>query len=305
MGDEMCTGRVFSIERFSIHDGPGVRTSVFLKGCNLSCIWCHNPESGRREQELQFVEKDCVLCGHCGQVCERSVHQFCTDGSERTKHTILRENCDLCGSCVRNCPAEALHILGYEMGVAEAMEIIRRDKIYYKTDGGVTLSGGEPLLQAKFCRELLKQCREEKISTCVETAGDVPFERFRQVMDVTDVFLFDYKLSDEDSMRRFTGGNLGRILSNLRELRREGREVILRCPVIPGINDTEVHFRRIAALARKEKIGQVELMPYHNFGKDKWLQIGRDYKLKDLESVSREQENRWKETLRSYLEEMI
>ena len=305
MGDEMCTGRVFSIERFSIHDGPGVRTSVFLKGCNLSCIWCHNPESGRREQELQFVEKDCVLCGHCGQVCERGVHQFCTDGSERTKHTILRENCDLCGSCVRNCPAEALHILGYEMGVAEAMEIIRRDKIYYKTDGGVTLSGGEPLLQAKFCRELLKQCREEKISTCVETAGDVPFERFRQVMDVTDVFLFDYKLSDEDSMRRFTGGNLFRIVSNLRELRREGREVILRCPVIPGINDTEAHFRSIAALARKEKIGQVELMPYHNFGKDKWLQIGRDYKLKDLESVSREQENRWKDILRSYLEEKI
>ncbi len=305
MSEKMCRGRVFSIERFSIHDGPGVRTSVFLKGCNLSCIWCHNPESGRGDGELQFVEKDCILCGQCGQVCERGVHQFYTDGSRGTEHFIFRETCVLCGRCVRSCPADALHVLGYEISVAEAMKLIRRDKIYYKTDGGVTLSGGEPLLQAAFSRELLSQCKEENISTCVETAGDVPFERFRQVMDVTDVFLFDYKLSDEDSMRRFTGGNLERILDNLHALRREGGEVILRCPVIPGINDTEAHFRSIAALAHREKIRQVELMPYHNFGKDKWLQIGRDYKLKDLESVSREQENRWKEKLRIYLEEGI
>lgn len=303
MDDKMCIGRVFSIERYSIHDGPGVRTSVFLKGCNLSCIWCHNPESRRREQELQFIEKECIQCGHCEQVCEKGVHQFRINNSKREGHSLFREKCVLCGSCVRNCPADALHILGYEISVVQVMEKIRKDKIYFKSDGGVTLSGGEPLLQAEFCRELLEQCKKEKISTCIETAGDVPFDKFRQIMDVTDLFLFDYKLSDEASMRCFTGGNLGRILDNLHALKSEGKEVILRCPVIPGINDTEEHFRSIASLAHREKIEQVELMPYHNFGKDKWSQIGRDYKLKDLESVSKEQESRWKEKLREYLKE--
>ncbi len=295
MQKENRAGMVFSIERFSIHDGPGVRTSVFLKGCSLSCIWCHNPESQRGNKELKYLDKNCIHCGACEEACPNGVHQVQAD-----VHSLRRELCTACGACVKVCPAEALTLVGKRMDVEEVMQVVQKDRIYYQDDGGITLSGGEPLAQAGFCAAILKRCKEVGISTCVETAGDVKREAFLQVMEQTDLFLYDFKLSAAEQMRQYTGGCLERVLSNLRFLRREGKDVILRCPVIPGINDEDIHFERIAALAEDLDIEKVELMPYHSYGKEKWEQTGKEYRLHDLASVSKEQAEFWRRKLSSY-----
>lgn len=295
MEKESRTGTVFSIERFSIHDGPGIRTSVFLKGCSLSCIWCHNPESQSGSRELKYLDKNCIHCGACEQACPNGVHQVQADS-----HALKREACEACGACAEACPAEALTLVGKRMDVEEVMQVVLKDSIYYQKDGGITLSGGEPLVQAGFCAAIIKRCKEMGISTCIETAGDVKREAFLQVMDQTDLFLYDFKLSMAEQMRQYTGGCLERVLSNLRFLRKEGKHIVLRCPVIPGINDDDAHFERIAALAADLDIEKVELMPYHSYGKEKWEQMGREYKLHDLASVSKEQAECWKKQLNGY-----
>ncbi|WP_070040485.1 glycyl-radical enzyme activating protein [Robinsoniella peoriensis] len=299
----MKKGMIFSIERFSIHDGPGVRTSVFLKGCPLSCIWCHNPESQRMKPELKYVAEACINCRECGQVCENEVHLFPELHSvQRAEHQVQWERCKLCRSCIDICPSGALSQVGKAMDVEEVMRLVRKDKAYYKEEGGITLSGGEPLIQPEFCRLLLKQCKEEGISTCVETAGDVSKKALESIVEFVDLFLFDYKLSDPENMKKYTGGNLTRILENLKILCTMGKNIILRCPIIPGINDTEEHFRKIASLAVKLPLRGVELMPYHSFGNGKWRQVGKTCLLEDLDTVGKEQASEWNERLNSYIQ---
>ena len=303
-GKEEDKGMVFSIERFSIHDGPGVRTSVFLKGCPLTCIWCHNPESHRTKPELKYVREACMNCRECGQVCENEVHLFPElDHPEMVKHRIQWERCKVCQACIDVCPSGALSLAGKVMDVEAVMQLVRKDKAYYKEEGGVTISGGEPLVQPEFCRLLLKQCKEEEISTCVETSGDVSRKAFECIGDYVDLFLFDYKMSDPDNMKKYTGGNLDRILDNLIFLCSMGKKVILRCPIIPGINDVEEHFRKIASLVLELPLVGVELMPYHSFGKGKWQQVGKRYLLKDLDTVGKEQEQEWNERLNTLITE--
>ena len=249
-------GKIFSIERFSIHDGPGIRTSVFFQGCSLRCAWCHNPESWQAKGPvLQFLKADCIGCMACAAVC----------------------------------PADALRKLGTERSVPEVMEEVIKDRPYYGAEGGVTLSGGEPLLQADFAAALLKECKKHKISTCVETAGFVPWEAFEKVQGLTDLFLFDYKLDIQEEMDRYTGGKLETVLDNLRRLAALGKKIVLRCPVIPGINDTDGHFRAIARLAKECRIPHAELMPYHNWGEPKWEQVGRPYGLSGLKTMTQQE----------------
>lgn len=286
-------GNVLSIERFSLHDGPGIRTTVFLKGCPLSCIWCHNPESRRAGPQLRYFAQECIGCRACGQICPNGVHTF-ADGV----HRVDFSRCKACRACENVCAAGALRVEGRRMSAEAVMEEVLKDRIYYGEEGGLTISGGEPLLQPAFCAGLARLAKEKGISVCVETAGDVPQAALEAVREDTDLFLYDYKISDEEKLRRHTGGNPGRILDNLAYLAAHRARVVLRCPIIPGINDDDGHFCNIASLAERLGIREVELMPYHSYGKGKWEQIGEPYALADMETVSKEECARMNERLR-------
>ncbi len=295
---QIIEGTVFSIERFSLHDGPGIRTTVFLKGCPLSCIWCHNPEGRRAGPQLRYFAQECIGCMACVQACPNGVHTF-TDGV----HRVDFSRCKACRACENVCVAGALRVEGHRMSAEAVISEVLKDRIYYGEEGGLTISGGEPLLQTAFCVRLARLAKENGISVCVETAGDVPREALEAMRDCTDLFLYDYKMSDEEKLRRYTGGNLGRILDNLAYLAAHQARVVLRCPIICGINDDDGHFRAIAALSQRLGIREVELMPYHNYGKGKWEQIGEPYALADMETVSKQEGARMNERLHMFLEE--
>lgn len=285
---------ILDIYRCSINDGPGIRTTVFLKGCNLRCIWCHNPESHSIKQTLRYLKEKCTYCKRCELVCTKGVHKFILS-NENLIHEINRDNCLLCGECENTCLTEALTILGKEMSVEQVLEIVLKDKEYYKaSNGGVTISGGEPLIQPDFTHELLKQCKKNNIHTCIETAGNLNKKVIDKIIDVTDLILYDFKASNPNMQKKYTNGDYNLIINNLKYLNEKKKKVWLRCPIIPTINDTEEHFNKIVEISIKfNNIEQVELIPYHNYGKDKWEQIGYDYKLKELNTVSKEKKEEW------------
>ena len=289
------TGEIFSIERFSIHDGPGVRTSIFFKGCSLHCIWCHNPESHEKGHVLQYLERECVGCFACVSACPVNAHSFI-----KGRHLIEREKCTGCGMCSMACPGDALKIWGKTYRCEEIMQVILKDAPYYGSDGGVTLSGGEPLLQPEFAAELLRHCKELGFGTCVETAGCVSQEAFYKVLEDTDLFLYDYKLDTQEQMNRYTGGSLKKVLGNLQLIMEHKKRVVLRCPIIPGINDTQEHALAIAALADNFSIEDIEIMPYHGYGEDKWRQVGKKYALSGLPNMSKETAVLYREKINAY-----
>ena len=264
-------GTVFNIQRFSLYDGFGVRTVVFLKGCPLRCLWCHNPEGLKREPQIMFNASRCIGCGDCAEVCKSSCHTL-RDGV----HFFDPSACGACGACAESCYADALTLTGKEMSAEEVMEEVMRDvKIYRETGGGLTLSGGEPLLQADFALELLRMAKEAGISTSLETSGFASSEVIGKVAEYTDLFLYDYKATGEDEHKRLCGVSNKRILENLSLLDDLGATVILRCPIIPGINDNSTHFDGIAATATAHAcIKEVHLEPYHRLGIDKAAQLG-------------------------------
>lgn len=281
---------VFDIQRASLHDGPGIRTTIFLKGCPLNCLWCHNPEAIASKRQLFLHFDKCTQCGDCEKVCENDVHHF-IDG----KHTIDYDKCTFCGKCVEACNFNALKIIGNEMSVDEVMREIMADVDFYNNSGGgMTLSGGEPLLQLDFSMELLQRSREMGVKTCVETSGFIANEQFRKVLPWVDIFLFDYKVTGSEEHRKYTGVPNERIDENLDFAYQYGVPIILRCIIVPGINDNETHFRAISDLNEKypDLLG-IEILPYHTMGNSKRTSIGIGETLSHLETVPPEMAEEW------------
>ena len=279
------TGRIFDIQRFSLHDGPGIRTTVFFKGCNLHCYWCHNPESQSPGNELQQYPAKCIGCGQCLLHCPRGALSRVAGAIE-----IDRTLCDGCGICADVCCAGALVLAGRLSTAASVMDTVRRDRAFYeKSGGGVTISGGEPLFQHEFLTELLTLCRAEGINTAIETAGHVPWAWFEDILDLTDLFLFDIKHAEEARHRQGTGVGIELIRHNLEGLLQRKARVWVRIPVIPGFNADPADMGWIAeSLAHLQVIEKVELMPFHRLGTGKCESLGRTYAAEHLSPPSRE-----------------
>ncbi len=280
---------IFDVQRFCVYDGPGIRTTVFFKGCNMHCAWCHNPESFSTEAQLLFRKDKCIFCGAC-TVCPNGAHVL--EGGE---HRFLRERCTGCGLCAAKCPAEALELSGKAMTAGEVMDIIDRDAKYYKSSGGgVTFSGGEASLHRELLTELLKACRERGYHTALETNGLISEEFLTELLPLTDLFLFDCKHTDPEAHKKWTGAPLEPVLDTLERLEKAGAKVILRCPIIPGVNDTKEHFAGIRRLKESHScIQKAEIMAYHDIGKTKWDALGVPYSLTELKTVSPEQKRLW------------
>ena len=252
---------IFNIERNSFVDGPGIRTTVFFKGCNLHCAWCHNPESQAAKPQMLVYPNRCTGCGTCKRKCPHAL-----------------ETCDLCGECALYCPHDARDICGKAYTVGEVMREILKDKTFYeKSNGGVTFSGGECMLQIDFLEEVLKACKKEGIHTAVDTAGHVPLAYFERIRPYTDLFLYDVKCYDCDTHRKYTGVSNELILSNLEKLLKTGRSVWVRIPIIPTVNDDEKELQHIKAfLLSSGRPEKVELLPYHAMGEQKYAALGKE-----------------------------
>ena len=241
------TGMIFDIQRFSVHDGPGIRTTVFMKGCPLRCRWCHNPEGLSGAPQVQFLREECIGCGRCG--------------GERTEEAA------------KICPSGALKVLGKEWSPEALMKAVLADRDFYGPDGGVTFSGGECLLQYGFVAHVLRLLKERGIHTAVDTSGAVPWEAFEAVLPYCDTFLYDVKAADPELHKRYTGGDNAQILQNLRELSRRGADLRIRIPVIPGVNNTDEEIRAIGAILSPLGVRSVTLIPYHTLGRSKYATL--------------------------------
>ncbi len=284
------TGLIFDIQRTSLHDGPGIRTTVFFKGCPLKCVWCHNPESRRYQPEVSFNREKCADCFACVEVCEHGAQQV-----EDGRHVMVHARCAACGACLPHCTHEALKMIGEERTVEQIMAEVDRDiDFYMNSGGGITLSGGEPLGQFEFAVAILQACRERGIQTCVETSGFAPQHRYEEILPLIDIFLFDYKASNTEDHIKFTGVPHDLIRSNLNYLYEQGATIILRCPLIPGVNDTAEHLEGIAALAQKyPNLKGIEIMAYHDLGRDKGLRLGQVYPLENVKTTDEATKQRW------------
>lgn len=259
---------VTNIQRFCMHDGPGVRTVLFLKGCPLSCFWCHNPETQTDKKQLLYHDKKCILCGGCS-VCENDAHVF------SKLHTLNRDLCKVCGKCASVCPTNALEICGEEHTVESVFEIIEKDKAFYLDNGGVTISGGEPFMQSDQVIELLLKCKENSINTAVETCGYFKSDILKKAVSVTDIVLWDIKDTNAKRHKQNTGVDNELILKNLFLADSLGAKILLRCILLNGVNTNDEHYQNIADIARKLKNLQgVEFLPYHTFGDAKQTALG-------------------------------
>lgn len=287
-------GWVCDIQRFSLHDGPGIRTTVFLKGCPLKCVWCHNPESQSLLLEIAEFNDKCIGCGRCIEVCPE-------EAITKTRWSINREICTRCGKCAEMCPSGARKIIGEKMTVEDVLEEVKKDKVFYKNSGGgITLSGGEPLIQPLFSRELLRICKEENIHTAIETSGYANWSNFKKILPFVDITFFDIKHLDPLKHKEVTGKSNEIILENLKKIIKEEVEIVIRIPLIPGYNDAEEHIISVAKFLRGLKyIKKIELFPYHKLGETKYNRIGREYGL-NISSPSKKQINKIKELLESY-----
>jgi len=292
------TGRIFDIQRFSIHDGPGIRTTVFLKGCPLKCKWCHNPEGIDPKAQLSFMPEKCVACGECVKVClEKALAR-----NAKGKAVMDRGRCTDCGECPPVCDPKALEMVGRDVSVEDVLEVVLRDLDYYvASGGGMTLSGGEPTAQPEFAEALFRAAKSKGIHTVIETSGHTEWKVFERLMPVVDLFLYDYKETDPQLHEGFTGVRNDQILSNLRALHDAGARILLRCPMIPEFNARKEHLDGIAAIARQlPKLTGVELLPYHRLGKAKISRFGFLWRMP--ESVlppDRAEVERWHSYLKS------
>lgn len=280
MGQETSKIMITDIQRFSLNDGPGIRTTVFLKGCPLRCTWCHNPETQSPGPELMYYRNLCLGCEACAAACPNgSLHFRTVDGNRRREYDVRQ--CLLCGACVAACPTDALKKVGRQIDAAELLEVLWQDREYLTgSGGGVTFSGGEPLMQAARLAPLLKAVHDNGYNTAIDTAGCVSCQVLDLVLDHTDLFLYDIKTMDAKRHEEATGDDNKQILANLARLVAAGKSIIIRVPVIPGFNDTEQDILDIAAHAASLGLQQLDLLPFHAYAAGKYTALGRSYRFR-------------------------
>lgn len=290
------TGIIFNIQRYSVQDGPGVRTTVFMKGCPLRCLWCSNPESQRPHPEVSHRNTLCTKCGRCLEACPRDAISLCQTGIR-----INRSKCDNCGLCVPVCYPGAIEVLGREATVDEVLVEAKKDALFYRNSGGgVTVSGGEPLGQPDFVAELLCRCQDAGLHTTIDSCGYAPPEALKAVLPYADLVLFDVKHMQEEPHRKATAVSNRRILSNALAIASAGVSMTMRLPLIPGINDSEENVRCTARFAQELGVRRLDLLPYHRFGTSKYTNLDRRYRLDGLTSPADE----LVEHLKAMLEDM-
>ncbi len=279
----MKKGLIFDIKRYAIHDGPGIRTTIFLKGCPLRCLWCANPESQKISKEFIFWPERCLKCGECMRACKLDAI-----GGDDNGRTVDDGRCNFCGDCTQACYPGALQVIGREITLKKLLNEIEKDRVFYSdSNGGVTFSGGEPFLQSEFLHEILKACKERGLHTTVDTCGFVEWKNFEKVKGLVDLYLFDIKLIEEKKHKRHTGVFNSLILSNLEKLVKHHR-VIVRIPLVPRVNDGVDDIRRLGKyLSRIREIQEINLLPYHRLAMSKYQRLNWDYKLGDIKPPTR------------------
>lgn len=293
----METGIIFDIKRYALHDGPGIRTTVFLKGCPLNCLWCHNPEGIGTSPQILYRKKRCIACGECLLVCPEEALSLSSD-MVVTDRTLCRSN----GACAEICPAEARELVGKTVSSEEILDTVKKDLPFYsQSNGGVTFSGGEPLMQPDFLFECLKMCGQEGIHRAVDTTGYAELEIIKQIALETDLFLYDLKFMDSEKHRHFTGVSNQLILANLKYLARSGARIILRFPLIPGVNDDTENIDLVGMYLRVlPEIETVHILPYHGHQENKYVRLDVEYKAKDISLPTPEDLSRTKKRLESF-----
>jgi pyruvate formate lyase activating enzyme len=293
----MTTGIIFDIKRYAIHDGPGIRTTVFMKGCPLVCPWCHNPEGIEPAPFLAYRQSRCIRCGACVENCPQQALCLETGGV-----VFSGAPCTLCFTCTEVCPSGAREKIGWEVTAAQLFTEIQEDTPFYDTSaGGVTFSGGEPLMQAQFLMELLKLCGDQNIHTAVDTTGHASRETLMAVAEQTDLFLYDLKMMDPDKHKQYTGVSNHLILDNLEHLAQKGTVIIIRIPLIPGVNDDVQNLDQTGSfLKRLPGVNKVHILPYHDFQKSKYNRFRMQYNRGDLTPPTRQLLSRAKKHLEGF-----
>jgi len=289
ISNRQLTGRVFNIQRYSIHDGAGIRTLVFLKGCPLTCLWCSNPESQKAGPELGFIRSACKGSDGCDAPCVSACPENAITLDVEGIPIIDRERCTACGECVEPCLEDALKIVGKQMTVAQVMDEVEKDRPFYRrSGGGMTLGGGDPLMQHQFSRALLEEAQDAGIHTALETGAYLPWDDFEPLLHHLDQLYIDLKHRDDAQHRKLTGQSNTLILSNLSRVLSimDPKNVVIRLPLVPGCNDSTENILESARFIADQGYQQIELMPYHTFGVSKYPQYGMEYPLPDLASQS-------------------
>lgn len=290
-------GKIFDIKKFAIHDGDGIRTTVFFKGCPLRCVWCHNPEGISFKGELQYIENKCLNCGICVKACDYGAHRM-----ENLTHKFNRNLCVSCGKCAKNCLGEALIYCGREMTVDEVVAIVLEDKEFYlNSGGGVTLSGGECLCQADFCAELLKKLKEYNINCNIDTCGYVDKSAIDKVLPYTDVFLYDIKHIDSELHKKYTGVPNEKIIENLKYINSLKKDIEVRIPLIPDVNDDANTIGKIGELlGGLDMVKKVKILPYNNLAGSKYEILGLENTMPKVAPPTKDKMEEVKKILENY-----